>query len=312
MKKKTIIPTIIVVSCILLTLCGCSEGTQEPLEGGATTGKAQEATASGIETDSTDNPDNDESRNSAADDELGNTTSVSQEENTTNMDDVWAARYDAMHSMYVGTWESYQGGEDTNDDGVLELYEEYEVTLTLNEDGTGSVVSYGNTLTFTWEAGSTMTGDATGKWDDFEDGSDYLPESFNLQMIDDDTITADLSGDGGTWIVYFRKDGYYDNGGFVTSTISDSEVRSLSDSKVYSMATEWKNRYNNGVSNAYRITNVHPRTFEAEVEYNDDRSKAVVLTEVEYWIGGGNPAGSVYAYVVIDCASGSIIESGIE
>lgn len=120
-----------------------------------------------------------------------------------DMEDIQEARFDTMHAMYVGTWKSYQGGEDTDDDGVLETYPENEVTLVLNDNGTGSITSYGYTRTFTWEAGSTMTGDATGTWDDLE--YEYGPLYFDMQMIDDNTITADLTEDGGTWIVYFRK-----------------------------------------------------------------------------------------------------------
>ena len=48
-----------------------------------------------------------------------------------------------------------------------------------------------------------MTGDATGTWDDLE--YEYGPLYFDMQMIDDNTMTADLTEDGGTWIVYFRK-----------------------------------------------------------------------------------------------------------
>lgn len=120
-----------------------------------------------------------------------------------DMEDIQEARFDTLHAMYVGTWRSYQGGEDTDDDGVLETYPENEVTLVLNDNGTGSIISYGYTRTFTWEAGSTMTGDATGTWDDLE--YEYGPLYFDMQMIDDNTMTADLTEDGGTWIVYFRK-----------------------------------------------------------------------------------------------------------
>ena len=97
---------------------------------------------------------------------------------------------------------------------------------------------------------------------------------------------------------------YYEGEVISVDPPSKWELIAISDPRVYSMATDFKNQIN--------ATHVSPRTFESEVQYNDDYTKAVVVTEIEYWFGGGNPAGSVLAYVAIDCNTKSIIESGIE
>ena len=40
-------------------------------------------------------------------------------------------------------------------------------------------------------------------------------------------------------------------------------------------------------------------------------STAIVTTEVEYWIGGGTPTGSVYATVIIDIYTGDVLSASI-
>ncbi len=121
-----------------------------------------------------------------------------QEAAAGDMDEVWAARHSAMHDIYVGTWTAYSWEDEYEIDTI-----DFDMRLVLNDDGTGYLIRDENKQTFTWESGSTMNGTATAYWDELE--YEYMPISFDMQILDDDEITADLGDDQGYWIVYFRK-----------------------------------------------------------------------------------------------------------
>ena len=115
-----------------------------------------------------------------------------------DMEDIQEARFDTLHAMYVGTWRAYSW-EDEYETGQMD----FEMSLVLNDDGTGYLLSDGYKQTFTWESGSTMTGDATAYWDEVE--YEFAPLSFDMQMLGDNEMSADLGDDQGSWIVHFSK-----------------------------------------------------------------------------------------------------------
>lgn len=111
------------------------------------------------------------------------------------------ARFLMMNEMFVGTWSAYQY-ESESDTGSMSSV----LKLVLNSDGTGYTNgenANGDNGTFTWEAGSTMTGNATAYWDYVS--RDDVPSYFAIQMIDDDTIVVDWSTYDGQWYVYFSR-----------------------------------------------------------------------------------------------------------
>ena len=66
-------------------------------------------------------------------------------------------------SAYVGSWELESGSDESLDAESIELMKSLglEVTLTLSEDGTGSLDLFGETTDLTWEAKSNSEGTIT-------------------------------------------------------------------------------------------------------------------------------------------------------
>lgn len=66
-------------------------------------------------------------------------------------------------SIYTGTWELESGSDENLDAESVELMKSLglEVTLTLKEDGTGSLDLFGESTDITWEAKSNTEGTIT-------------------------------------------------------------------------------------------------------------------------------------------------------
>ena len=91
--------------------------------------------------------------------------------------------------------------------------------------------------------------------------------------------------------------------------ISESRVKKINEVAVTQMATQWKNENNYSRPVSSKITTVSVRIFLADYRYSG--SVVTATTEVEYWIGGGSPTGSVYATVVIDLYTGDVLSASI-
>ena len=100
-----------------------------------------------------------------------------------------------------------------------------------------------------------------------------------------------------------------DYSGGDSEMISESRVQKINEVTVTQMATQWKseNNYSRPVSS--KITTVNVRIFLADYRYSG--SVVTAATEVEYWIGGGSPTGSVYATVIIDLYTGDVLSASI-
>lgn len=107
---------------------------------------------------------------------------------------------------------------------------------------------------------------------------------------------------------------YYDenNGGYgveQAEALSESKLRSINEFKVSLLATQWMNENNYSRSSGSKINNTRVLSYLASIQYSG--SVAIVTTEVEYWIGGGTPTGSVYATVTIDIYTGDVLSASI-
>lgn len=107
---------------------------------------------------------------------------------------------------------------------------------------------------------------------------------------------------------------YYDenNGDYgveQTEALSESKLRSINEFKVSLLATQWMNENNYSRSSGSKINNTRVLSYLASIQYSG--SVAIVTTEVEYWIGGGTPTGSVYATVTIDIYTGDVLSASI-
>ena len=91
--------------------------------------------------------------------------------------------------------------------------------------------------------------------------------------------------------------------------ISESRVQKINEVTVTQMATQWKNENNYSRPVSSKITTVNVRIFLADYRYSG--SVVTATTEVEYWIGGGSPTGSVYATVTIDLYTGDVLSASI-
>lgn len=91
--------------------------------------------------------------------------------------------------------------------------------------------------------------------------------------------------------------------------ISESRVQKINEVAVTQMATQWKNENNYSRPVSSKITTVSVRIFLADYCYSG--SVVTATTEVEYWIGGGSPTGSVYATVIIDLYTGDVLSASI-
>lgn len=107
---------------------------------------------------------------------------------------------------------------------------------------------------------------------------------------------------------------YYDenNGDYgveQAEALSESKLRSINGFKVSLLATQWMNENNYSRSSGSKINNTRVLSYLASIQYSG--SVAIVTTEVEYWIGGGTPTGSVYATVTIDIYTGDVLSASI-
>lgn len=100
-----------------------------------------------------------------------------------------------------------------------------------------------------------------------------------------------------------------DYSGGDSEMISESRVKKINEVAVTQMATQWKNENNYSRPVSSKITTVNVRIFLADYRYSG--SVVTATTEVEYWIGGGSPAGSVYATVIIDLYTGDVLSASI-
>ena len=110
----------------------------------------------------------------------------------------------------------------------------------------------------------------------------------------------------------WRSDYQYEGDGYSggdSEMISDSRVQKINEVTVTQMATQWKNENNYSRPVSSKITTVNVRIFLADYRYSG--SVVTATTEVEYWIGGGSPTGSVYATVVIDLYTGDVLSASI-
>lgn len=100
-----------------------------------------------------------------------------------------------------------------------------------------------------------------------------------------------------------------DYSGGDSEMISESRVKKINEVAVTQMATQWKNENNYLRPVSSKITTVSVRIFLADYRYSG--SVVTATTEVEYWIGGGSPTGSVYATVIIDLYTGDVLSASI-
>ena len=100
-----------------------------------------------------------------------------------------------------------------------------------------------------------------------------------------------------------------DYSGGDSEMISESRVQKINEVTVTQMATQWKNENNYSRPVSSKITTVSVRIFLADYRYSG--SVVTATTEVEYWIGGGSPTGSVYATVIIDLYTGDVLSASI-
>ena len=100
-----------------------------------------------------------------------------------------------------------------------------------------------------------------------------------------------------------------DYSGGDSEMISESRVKKINEVAVTQMATQWKNENNYSRPVSSKITTVSVRIFLADYCYSG--SVVTATTEVEYWIGGGSPTGSVYATVTIDLYTGDVLSASI-
>ena len=110
----------------------------------------------------------------------------------------------------------------------------------------------------------------------------------------------------------WRSDYQYEGDGYSggdSEMISESRVQKINEVAVTQMATQWKNENNYSRPVSSKITTVNVRIFLADYRYSG--SVVTATTEVEYWIGGGSPTGSVYATVVIDLYTGDVLSASI-
>ena len=110
----------------------------------------------------------------------------------------------------------------------------------------------------------------------------------------------------------WRSDYQYEGDGYSggdSEMISESRVQKINEVTVTQMATQWKNENNYSRPVSSKITTVNVRIFLADYRYSG--SVVTATTEVEYWIGGGSPTGSVYATVVIDLYTGDVLSASI-
>lgn len=110
----------------------------------------------------------------------------------------------------------------------------------------------------------------------------------------------------------WRSDYQYEGDGYSggdSEMISESRVQKINEVTVTQMATQWKNENNYSRPVSSKITTVNIRIFLADYRYSG--SVVTATTEVEYWIGGGSPTGSVYATVIIDLYTGDVLSASI-
>lgn len=110
----------------------------------------------------------------------------------------------------------------------------------------------------------------------------------------------------------WRSDYQYEGDGYSggdSEMISESRVQKINEVTVTQMATQWKNENNYSRPVSSKITTVNVRIFLADYRYSG--SVVTATTEVEYWIGGGSPTGSVYATVIIDLYTGDVLSASI-
>lgn len=91
--------------------------------------------------------------------------------------------------------------------------------------------------------------------------------------------------------------------------LSDSELIKINDPISSELAREWKNNYNQSVSRDFKIKSVKANTLIPTIERNG--SIATITTQIDYWLGGGSPTGSVYAIVTIDTYTGDVLTAEI-
>lgn len=133
-----------------------------------------------------------------------NQSSASQEQETSDWEQLQESRYDAMHAIYVGTWTAYQDEYyDYESDSLIAYPIDYSASITLDENGRGIYKDEWSSRSFSWESGSTMNGAAYGTWDEVE--YEYDPVEFNMQMVGDNEIKVDFSTTDGEYYIYFRK-----------------------------------------------------------------------------------------------------------
>ncbi len=127
---------------------------------------------------------------------------------------------------------------------------------------------------------------------------------------------ADAAGWYDIWLAVhsdlWRSDYQYEGDEYSSGdpeTISESRVKKINEATVTQMATQWKNENNYSRPNSSKITTISVRIFLAEYHYSG--STVTATTEVEYWIGGGSPVGSVYATVTIDLYTGDVLSASI-
>lgn len=133
-------------------------------------------------------------------------------------------------------------------------------------------------------------------WGNFSDlTSDMFYEVFFL-LDSESSDPTDTSSETG-----------YEDMSQVEQTLSSAELKSIAANTASSLALEWKNDYNNSAPRDYRINSTRVLDMLASIKYSGP--VAIVTTEIEYWIGGGSPTGSVYAVVTIDLNTGDVLSA---
>lgn len=151
--------------------------------------------------------------------------------------------------------------------------------------------------------------DTGNAWDDFTvDGVTY--EMAEEQGWGDEWLEI-VSGSGSDYgsdgeDVYDESEGQMDTS---AEGLSDSELIKINDPISSELAREWKNNYNLSVSRDFKIKSVKANTLIPTIERDD--SIATVTTQIDYWLGGGSPTGSVYAIVTIDTYTGDVLTAEI-
>lgn len=199
---------------------------------------------------------------------------------------------------------------------VLELF-----NSGVEDLGSGTITSDSNQSDYSSDSSESTQGyneetsenpspyDTGNAWDDFTvDGATY--EMAKEQGWGDEWLEI-VSGSGSDYgsdgeDVYDESEGQMDTS---AEGLSDSELIKINDPISSELAREWKNNYNQSVSRDFKIKSVKANTLIPTIER--DGSIATVTTQIDYWLGGGSPTGSVYAIVTIDTYTGDVLTAEI-